>query len=268
MFKKTSSFLRWFFGFRQREVVGAPPQMGVTAIVPAWNESESIAETIRSLQLQSYPLAEIIVIDDCSTDGTGEIARSMGVTVLRTTQNLKKAGAQNLGIEHVKTELFVTIDADTALAPDALYEAMRFFNDPQAEVVCGTVIPQKITTFWEYGRLVDYLYAQAIMKPAQDHNGLVMVASGCFSIFKTATVRGYGGLDRRTIAEDMDLTWTIHEDSGRVYFANKAICYPVEPPTFEKYYHQMDRWYRGFMQNLKVRNFNLFPKKRRMAFLI
>jgi biofilm PGA synthesis N-glycosyltransferase PgaC len=242
--------------------------MSITALVPAWNEAASIEMTIRSLQAQTYPISKIIVIDDCSEDGTGVIARALGVTVLRPVQNLKKAGAQNFGLEHVTTDLFVTVDADTVLAPDALYEAMRFFNEASTEVVCGTVIPQKITTFWEHGRLIDYLYAQTIMKPAQNHNGLVLVASGCFSIFRTQTVRKYGGLDHRTIAEDMDLTWRIHEDGGRVYFASKAICYPVEPPTFEMYFNQLDRWYRGFMQNVKVRNFRIFPRKKAMGVLV
>ena len=47
---------------------------GVTAIVPAYNEADSIAATIRSLQRQTCSISEIIVVDDCSTDGTGELA--------------------------------------------------------------------------------------------------------------------------------------------------------------------------------------------------
>lgn len=259
--------VRWWLGLRNKDIVRDPPKLSITAIVPAYNEAPSIAYTVSSLIWQSYPLDEIIVIDDCSSDGTGDIAREMGATVLRPPHNLKKAGAQNYGLQHVKTELFVTVDADTVLDKKALYEAMKYFNDPSTEVVCGTVIPQKITTFWEFGRLIDYLYAQAIMKSAQNHNGVVLVASGCFSIFRVATVHKYGGLDHRTIAEDMDLTWRIHEDGGRVYFANKALCYPIEPQSFKTYFDQMDRWYRGFLQNLKVRKFRLFPKKKSMAVL-
>jgi biofilm PGA synthesis N-glycosyltransferase PgaC len=168
----------------------------------------------------------------------------------------------------VQTELFVTIDADTELAPDAVYEAMRYFNDPSCEVVCGTVIPQIRDTFWERGRLVEYLYAQNVMKPAQNHHGLVLVASGCFSIFKTGTVRDFGGFNERTLAEDMDLTWEIQNRGDRVYYAPKAVCYPIDPSDGKTYINQLDRWYRGFMQNIKVRNFRLFPDKRPMAFMV
>lgn len=56
---------------------------GVTVIIPAYNESRTIADTIESLKMQSVPPEEIIVVDDCSTDGTGDVARSFGVTVVR-----------------------------------------------------------------------------------------------------------------------------------------------------------------------------------------
>lgn len=260
---------RWWLGLRPRELTADPPQVPVTAIVPAYNEASCIGATIRSLQEQTYTLAEIIVVDDCSTDGTGDVARAFGVTVLRTPENKgTKSQAQNFAIEHVQTELFVTVDADTMLAPDALYEAMRSFNDPSCEVVCGAVFPQVRRTFFERGRLVEYLYAQTIMKPAQNHHGLVLVASGCFSIFKTDTVRRFGGFNERTLAEDMDLTWEIQDKGGRVYFAPQAVCYPVEPQTAGVYMRQLDRWYRGFMQNLKVRRFRLFPHKRSMAVMV
>jgi len=260
---------RWWLGLRSKEVLAEPPQMSVTVIVPAFNEAKHIAATVQSLQHQTYLIKEIIVVDDCSTDNTGEIARSLGVTVIRTPMNKgSKAQAQGFGLDLVKTELFVTVDADTILASNAIYEAMRFFNDNNTEVVCGTVVPQRLNTAWELGRLVEYLYAQAIMKPAQDQHGLVLVASGCFSIFRTKTVKELGGFDERTMAEDMDLTWQIHENGGRVYFATKAVCYPVDPPNRRIYCAQMDRWYRGFIQNMKVRNYKPFPRKWSMRTMV
>jgi len=262
--------LRWWLGIRPQALAQEPPVMAVTAIVPAYNEAVCIRDTLVSLRVQTYPLAAIIVVDDCSDDGTGDVAQTVdGVTVIRTAQNQgTKSQAQNYALDRVETELFVTVDADTILAPDALYEAMRYFNDPSCEVVCGTVIPQVRKNFWERGRLVEYLYAQTIMKPAQNHHGLVLVASGCFSVFKTETVRRYGGFNERTLAEDMDLTWEIQDEGGRVYYAPKAICYPVDPPTGTIYVRQLDRWYRGFMQNLKVRHYKVFPHKWSMAVMV
>lgn len=269
IFSNITSY-RWWLGLSPEQLLEDPPQYSVTAIVPAYNEEACIADTLKALLAQTYSLTKIIVVDDCSSDKTGEIASQYaGVEVIRTSENKgTKSQAQNFALDRVTTELFLTVDADTILAPDAVYEAMRFFNDDKCEVVCGTVIPQFRDTFWERGRHVEYLYAQNVMKPAQNHHGLVLVASGCFSIFRTNTVRTFGGFNERTLAEDMDLTWEIQNAGGRVYFAPKAVCYPIDPSTGQIYIGQLDRWYRGFMQNLKVRNYRVFPQKRPMAFMV
>src|SRR5262245_53320952 len=76
-----------------------PRRPGLTVLVPAYNEAASIADTVRSLQTQTYAVAEIIVIDDFSSDGTGDIARECGATVIRPPSNTgSKAGAQNFAL--------------------------------------------------------------------------------------------------------------------------------------------------------------------------
>ena len=98
-----------------------PTSARVTVIVPAYNEEATIAETMRSLAAQTVPPAEIIVVDDGSTDGTARVARSLGVTVLRPPANTgSKAGAQTFALPCVRTEFVIAIDADTTLAPDAI----------------------------------------------------------------------------------------------------------------------------------------------------
>src|SRR5512134_3742009 len=93
----------------------------VTVIVPAYNEAESLADTVRSLKAQTMPPAEIIVVDDCSTDETRRVAQALGVTVVWPSRNTgSKAGAQTHGLSFVRTPLCVAVDADTVLAPDAL----------------------------------------------------------------------------------------------------------------------------------------------------
>src|SRR5216117_3512281 len=71
----------------------------LTVIVPAYNEAASVADTILSLQAQTAPPREIIVVDDCSTDGTGDVARALGVIVVRPPANTgSKAGAQTFAL--------------------------------------------------------------------------------------------------------------------------------------------------------------------------
>ncbi len=263
---------RWWLGMRAVEVSQEPLKgIKVVAIVPAYNEEKHIEKTITSLQNQTYRLHKIIVVDDCSTDKTGEIARSLGVAVIRTPKNAgTKAQAQNYALKQLgeDIDLFLAVDADTILKEDAVYEAMRYFNDPNTAVVCGSVVPQRVKTFWEYGRLGEYLFAQALLKRAQEHTSLVLVASGCFSIFNLEAVRRLGYFDERTLAEDMDITWEFQDLGNRVYYARKALCYPVEPQTAKVYAAQLDRWYRGFLQNMKVRKFRIFRNNKPMALMV
>ena len=132
----------------------------VTVIIPAYNEAASVPDTIKSLQAQTTPPAAIIVVDDCSTDETGDVARALGVVVVRPPTNTgSKAGAQNFGLRYVHTPLTVAVDADTVLARDAIECLLPAFNDPAVAAACGFVLPQRVRSLWERGRYIEYLFA-------------------------------------------------------------------------------------------------------------
>jgi len=235
----------------------------ITVIIPAYNEEEAIRETITSVQNQSVPIADIIVVDDHSSDKTSEIALSMGVTVVRTDVNQgTKAKAQQYVIErgHVKTDLFVTIDGDTILDKYAIEKTLPYFNDPKCASVCGFVIPNRIRTIWEKGRFIEYIFGISIFKAAQNNIGAVMVSSGCFSIFRTKLVEIMGGFKARSMAEDMDLTWEFNLAGYNIYCEPNALCYPNDPPTLKIFVAQIDRWYRSFFQNISIHKGKLMRK--------
>jgi poly-beta-1,6-N-acetyl-D-glucosamine synthase len=225
----------------------------MTAIVPAYNEAECIAETILSLQNQTYPIYEIIVVDDFSTDSTGEIARAMGATVLRPPQNTgSKAGAQTFALPHVKTAFCMAIDADTELAPDAVERVMEALADETVAAACGFVLPRFVGSVWERGRYIEYLFAFTFYKPIQDLYEKPLISSGCFSAYRTDILRSLGGWSTRTMAEDMDLTWTLYHRGHKVRFVQEALCYPIEPHDFSFLSKQLRRWSHGFVQNVRL----------------
>jgi len=225
----------------------------LTVLVPAYNESATIADTVRSLQAQTLKPEEIIVIDDCSTDNTAEIARSLGVTVLQPPRNTGcKAGAQNFAMDKVKTAYTMAIDGDTTLAPDAIAKLLAAFEDPNVAAACGLVLPRHVKTVWERGRYIEYLFAFSFYKPIQDYYERPLIASGCFSAYRTDILRAMGGWSTRTVAEDMDLTWTFYQAGHGVRFIPEAVCYPVEPHNWNFMRKQLKRWSHGFMQNVQL----------------
>ncbi len=233
----------------------APPSPlpGLTVIVPAYNEAEHVADTIRSLRSQTVPPQEIIVVDDCSTDGTGDVARRLGVTVLRPGANTgSKAAAQNLALPDVRTEFTMALDADTTLAPDGVEQLLTAFGDGTVAAACGFVIPRHVRSVWERGRYVEYLYAFGFSKPIQDYFGRPLISSGCFSAYRTQRLREIGGWSNRTMAEDVDLTWTFYQRGWKVRFVPEAVCYPIEPHNLEFMRKQLRRWSHGFVQNVRL----------------
>lgn len=90
----------------------APDLSRVWVVMPAFNEGKVIAATVRDV-LARFP--NLVIIDDCSRDHTGEIARAAGATVLRHSVNLGQGAALQTGIDFAReqgAEEVVTFDSD------------------------------------------------------------------------------------------------------------------------------------------------------------
>jgi biofilm PGA synthesis N-glycosyltransferase PgaC len=226
----------------------------VTVIVPAYNEEYSIDQTLLSLKSQTIPI-KIIVVDDFSSDHTGDRARSFDdVTVIRPPRNTgSKAGAQNFALHFIDTEYTIALDADTSVTEDAIEKMVKFMEShPETAAACSFVIPKKVKTIWERGRFIEYMFAFSYYKRIQEWYGKPLISSGCFSIYKTKELRSIGGWSTRTLAEDMDLTWNLYENKKIVRFNHDAICYPFEPESFSMMSKQLKRWSHGWVQNLRL----------------
>jgi glycosyltransferase involved in cell wall biosynthesis len=103
-------------------------------VVPAYNEASYVGAALKSLQAQDYPDPyEIIVVDNNSTDGTGEIAASYGVTVVKEMEP-GVCQARQRGTAEARGEIVVSTDADTVQPPDWLSRIDRHFRRSNAIV--------------------------------------------------------------------------------------------------------------------------------------
>ncbi|MCU0619397.1 MAG: glycosyltransferase, partial [Gemmatimonadaceae bacterium] len=125
---------------RTRRTDGPAPS--VTVVVPAYNEARVIGRTITSLLAQRYagPL-DVIVVDDGSPDGTGDVvardfAHEPRVTLLRQP-NGGKAMALNTGIARATGTIVVCLDADTIFEPTTVAALVRPFADRTVGAVAG-----------------------------------------------------------------------------------------------------------------------------------
>lgn len=133
------TLLLWFAGFlllshlRPCAHVNMPrPLRSASVIIPARNEEHNLPTLLRSLASQPLKLREIIVVDDGSTDRTGELARQLGAKVVPSKPLPEgwrgKTWACHQGAKAATGELLLFVDADTWFEPGGLAHAMSAYN--------------------------------------------------------------------------------------------------------------------------------------------
>jgi len=94
--------------------------MTISAIVPVWNGRDLLARLLDSLDRQTLRACEVLAIDNGSTDGAPDLARSRGARVIAMGRNAGFAAAVNRGIGEAKSDSLVILNTDVELAPDYL----------------------------------------------------------------------------------------------------------------------------------------------------
>lgn len=109
----------------------------ISIAIPVHNGEKYIAETIASIQAQEIP-AEIIVIDDCSTDASAAIAARMGAIVTRNEKRSGQVASKNNAIRLTTCPYWMTIDQDDKLRPGALMHLLEIMaNRPECQILMG-----------------------------------------------------------------------------------------------------------------------------------
>src|ERR1700730_13067762 len=92
----------------------------ISVVIPVRDGRMFLARCLEALSRSNYRNVETIVVDDCSSDSTSQIADSYGAHCLRTPRTLGPGGARNLGARHAMGEILAFIDADVVLPPERL----------------------------------------------------------------------------------------------------------------------------------------------------
>ena len=242
--------------FRRRNALVDPNyRPSVAVLIPAYNEEKVIERTVRSVLESDYPNLRAIVIDDGSKDRTAEVTREAfqaeiadgRVTVL-TKPNSGKADALNYALEYVTEELFVGIDADTIIAPDAISRLVPHFRDARVAAMAGNAKVGNRVNLWTRWQALEYITSQNFERRALNTLNAVSVVPGAIGAWRTADVRAAGGYHHDTVAEDADLTMALLQAGYRVNYEDRALAYTEAPTTANGLMRQRFRWSFGIMQ--------------------
>lgn len=118
----------------------------VSVIIPMYNCEGTLSETVESIINQTYTDWEIILCDDCSTDGTYNIALSYAekydrITLLKNETNMRAGHTRNKCVEYAKGEYLAMVDADDMSLPQRFEKQVAYLDEhPEMELVASGMI--------------------------------------------------------------------------------------------------------------------------------
>ncbi|MFD0307536.1 bifunctional polysaccharide deacetylase/glycosyltransferase family 2 protein [Streptomyces sp. NPDC127119] len=236
---------------RRRFSWGEPVTRPVSVIVPAYNEKECIANTLRSLAQSTHPI-EIIVVDDGSTDGTKEIAEALGMPNVRVVrqENAGKPAALNNGVRHASHDIVVMMDGDTVFEADTVRQLVQPFADPGVGAVAGNAKVGNRNTIIGAWQHIEYVMGFNLDRRMYDLLRCMPTIPGAIGAFRREAVLAVGGMSEDTLAEDTDITIAMHREGWRVVYQEHAKAWTEAPGSLKQLWSQRYRWSYGTMQAL------------------
>jgi cellulose synthase/poly-beta-1,6-N-acetylglucosamine synthase-like glycosyltransferase len=262
----------WIFGskkFRADLNRGIPK---ISVVIPAYNEEDSIESTVRSLYDQTLRPKNVIVVDDCSTDGTPEICqrlkKELGDTFIYIRRERNSGKASNISFvtkEFVEQlgEITLINDSDTTPYRTCIERLVKNFapDDVAAATPYGyTTAPRNwIARTLHYGNAWNNRIFK-FRKKAQYFRGGISVVCGACTAYRTKVLLQLP-IPQRTKTEDTDYTWILQENGYKVVYDETAQAYSRDLAKPTALLRQWFRWYSGTYQSIFVHGRQLLRAK-------
>lgn len=229
----------------------------LSILIPAHNEEMVIAKTLDSMVALKYPREklEVIVVNDNSSDRTGEIVESYMehhafIQVLHTKPPLGgkgKSGALNQGLKISTGEIIAVYDADNTPEPEAAYNLVLGLNkDQKAGAVVGkfrvlnankNLLTRMIN--------VETLTFQWLAQAGRWYWFKMCTIPGTNFAIRRSILERLGGWDEKALSEDTELSFRVYNLGYYIRFFPEAVTWEQEPETLKVWWKQRTRWARG-----------------------
>ena len=223
----------------------------VSILVPCYNESANVQETIEAANAQNWPDFEIIAINDGSSDDTGERLERLAqeyprLRVIQFAANQGKALALRMGALAARGEYLVCIDGDALLHVNATAYLVRpLVENPRVGAVTGNPRVRTRSTLVGKVQVGEFSSIIGLIKRAQRIYGHLFTISGVICSFRRRALHDCGYWDVNMITEDIDISWSLQLRHWAIQYEPNALCWILMPETLRGLWRQRVRWAQG-----------------------
>lgn len=278
----------------------------ISIIAPAYNEEKTLIQNINGLLNIKYPNFEIIVVNDGSKDNSLETVikyfdlvetyryydmkvstknvravyksrnKAFSHLFVVDKENGGKADALNVGVNLSQCDLFLAMDVDCIIEPDALLRMVKpFIEESKVEciasgsvirvanscdIVDGSIANVNFpTNIWAKFQVLEYFRAFTLGRMAWSKINGLLIISGAFGLFDRKRALAVGGYDTSTVGEDLEIVVRMrrymHEVEKKKYkvaFIPDPLCWTEVPESYRILSRQRNRWTRGAIETIRT----------------
>lgn len=214
----------------------------VSIIIPAYNSSSTIEETLKSVKNLDYPRKEIIVVNE-SNDSTPQIAEKYGAKIIQNKTRLGKPRSLNKATQYATGEILFYLDSDTIVSRTTLSQIIPWFSKKNIAAVMPRYRTHKSKKFLT--RLISF-DASFLLSLIRMHMffGSMIGFRGCSIAVRKSVINEHGGWPN-TLVEDNYLGAKIAKSGLTIQYEPRAEVVTAEPLSLKELKKQRTRWGKG-----------------------
>jgi len=235
--------------------------MRFSVIVPAYQAARTLPALLTSLSLQTFKDFELILVDDCSRDGTARIAHSCPCKVLRMPENRGPARCRNEGARSALGEILVFTDSDCEVAPDWLERMDQHFRTEDTDAIMGRLVLKPSTFLGDSISALGFPAGGSIGFEKiwrVDEKGFTDSLSSCNCAVRQSLFWKVGGFDETfpyAGGEDSLFAYHLKKAGSRIRFCPDVIVYHGARDSLRSFLRwQFRRGQSSYIFSTKVRD--------------
>lgn len=202
-----------------------------SVVIVTYNHKKYLKSCINSVLKQNYP-HEIIVVDNCSSDGTPQFVEEKypNVRLIKNTKNAGYGAGNNLGVKYAKGTYIAILNPDTIAEDDWLRELIKPLQNKEKIITTSKILTydgSRIGACGNINHFTGFTFTRALNAKPEDNSQEEFVSgiSGCSFAIKKEYFKSVGGFDEKFFIynEDSDLSWRAHLNDFRILYVPRSI---------------------------------------------